>query len=145
MQIDNITRQAERDETQLAEIRDLMVAASSRGAWLTLSEIARRTEFGEASISAQLRHLRKKRNGRYLVEKRPRRRVHPEVVAGIATCQGAVWEYRVFPPRKRGGRVSSRRRSAARGRLQDNVVLQDKDAPGGDASRESGRGTCQNA
>src|SRR5579862_5128024 len=97
MQIDDITRRTERDETQMAAIRHLMVAASSRGAWLTLSEIAQHTEFGEASISAQLRHLRKKRNGRYLVEKRPRRRVHPKVVAGMATCQGAVWEYRVFP------------------------------------------------
>jgi hypothetical protein len=60
------------DETQFAAIRDLMIEASNRGAWLTLAEIAESTEFGEASISAQLRHMRKLRFGHYRVDKRRR-------------------------------------------------------------------------
>ena len=91
-------------ESQLAAIRKLMRRAVVRGAWLTLSEIAKATEFGEASISAQLRHLRKKEHGGYRVEKRrrkqlclrdatTRRRSRDEERAPI------VWEYRVLPPR----------------------------------------------
>ena len=68
---------AERRESQLNIIRDLMVAETARGAWLTLTEIAEVTEFGEASISAQLRHLRKECHGRHCVEKRPRRPDRP--------------------------------------------------------------------
>jgi hypothetical protein len=78
-----------RDEsrnTQLHMIRDLMLTASRRGAWLTLGEIAVLTEIGEASISAQLRHLRKRRHGRHVVEKRRRMRNDAEA---------AKWEYRV--------------------------------------------------
>jgi hypothetical protein len=91
-------------ESQLAAIRKLMRRAVVRGAWLTLSEIAKATEFGEASISAQLRHLRKKEHGGYRVEKRrrrqlclrdamARRRRRDEERAPI------VWEYRVLRPR----------------------------------------------
>jgi hypothetical protein len=39
------------------------------GSWLTLSQIAIRTGDPEASISAQLRHLRKERFGSHDVEK----------------------------------------------------------------------------
>jgi hypothetical protein len=81
------------DLTQLGTIRDLMLEAAARGAWLTLTEIAAPTEFGEASISAQLRHLRKARHGRYRVEKRRRRLGESE--AGRATW---LWEYQVLPP-----------------------------------------------
>jgi len=59
-------------DTQLHAIRDLMLSAAQRGAWMTLREIAGLTEIGEASISAQLRHLRKARHGRHRVEKRRR-------------------------------------------------------------------------
>jgi hypothetical protein len=83
------------DPTQLGTIRDLMLEAAARGAWLTLTEIAEPTAFGEASISAQLRHLRKSRHGRYRVEKR--RRVLGESEAGRAT---GLWEYQVLPPEK---------------------------------------------
>jgi hypothetical protein len=99
-------------ETQLHGIRNLMLRAARRGAWLTLSEIAGLTEIGEASVSAQLRHLRKRRFGRHLVEKRPRRR--PRWVAVARSADGkrcarrarvggerAVWEYRVLPPARR--------------------------------------------
>jgi len=81
------------DPTQLGTIRDLMLEAATRGAWLTLTEIAVPTEFGEASISAQLRHLRKARHGRYRVEKRRRRLGESE--AGRAAW---LWEYQVLPP-----------------------------------------------
>jgi hypothetical protein len=81
------------DPTQLGTIRDLMLAAAGRDAWLTLTEIAEPTEFGEASISAQLRHLRKARHGRYRVEKRRRRTGESE--AGRAT---GLWEYQVSLP-----------------------------------------------
>lgn len=56
-----LTKQHER-------IRDLMRDA----AWRTLAEIAATTGDHEASISAQLRHLRKVRFGSWVVEKRRR-------------------------------------------------------------------------
>jgi hypothetical protein len=71
MQIAQITQeQMRRDEcgpTQLHTIRELMLCAARQGSWLTLSEIAGMTDFAEASISAQLRHLRKKRHGQHRV------------------------------------------------------------------------------
>lgn len=53
------------------------------GFWRTLSEIARELGYPEASVSAQLRHLRKPEFGSYLVDKRRRK------------AQSSVWEYRV--------------------------------------------------
>jgi hypothetical protein len=81
-----------------------MRRAVARGAWLTLSEIAKATEFGEASISAQLRHLRKKEHGGYRVEKRRRRQPRPLRAARCRRNRDEerapiVWEYRVLPPR----------------------------------------------
>src|SRR3990172_2436432 len=79
-------------DTQLHAIRDLMLSAAQRGAWMTLSEIAGLTEIGEASISAQLRHLRKARHGRHRVEKRRRTffvsglQVQPAPVAAREGC-----------------------------------------------------------
>ena len=52
------------------------------GRWLTLAEIHQITGDPEASISAQLRHLRKHRFGGHDVEKRRRN-------------DGAQWEYRL--------------------------------------------------
>jgi hypothetical protein len=89
----------EEDETQLAAIRELMQRAFARGAWLTLGEIAEATEFAEASISAQLRHLRKPHHGRHRVEKR-RRRPAREIRDGWR--EPVIWEYRVLPKRARG-------------------------------------------
>ena len=91
----------EEDETQLAAIRELMTRARACGNWLTLAEIAEATEFAEASISAQLRHLRKAHHGGYHVEKRRR-----QSVRGAATMRKIsdarrgpmIWEYRVLPP-----------------------------------------------
>lgn len=42
------------------------------GAWRTLAEIESETGDGQASISAQLRHLRKARFGGHSVERQPR-------------------------------------------------------------------------
>ena len=65
-------RHAARLRTQMQVIRDVMLSASECDTWLTLHEIAALTRYGEASISAQLRHLRKPRFGGHRVEKRRR-------------------------------------------------------------------------
>jgi len=70
--------------TQHDVIRDVMLSAAECDAWLTLRELAGITRYGEASISAQLRHLRKATFGGYAVEKR--RRAEPS---------RGVWEYRL--------------------------------------------------
>jgi hypothetical protein len=100
--IDSTNALAE-DETQLAAIRELMTRASARGVWLTLGEIAEATEFAEASISAQLRHLRKAQNGGHRVEKRHRRM--PYAIARMRKAREArrgpvIWEYRVLSPHR---------------------------------------------
>lgn len=56
------------------------------GEWRTLKEIEAATGYPSASISAQLRHLRKKRFGSWLVDKRRR---------GIESY--GVFEYRISP------------------------------------------------
>lgn len=58
----------DRLSTQLDRILDLMID----GNWRTLDEISRATGDPSASISAQLRHLRKPRFGSYTVDKRRR-------------------------------------------------------------------------
>ena len=68
---------------QMARVRDLMRDAR----WRTLREIAAATGDPEASVSARLRDLRKRRHGAHCVESRRR--------AG-AEARG-VWEYRVGP------------------------------------------------
>src|SRR5574337_1609349 len=64
---------AGRLRTQREVIRDVMLSAAECRTWLTLREIAGLTRYGEASISAQLRHLRKPEFGGYVGEKRRRR------------------------------------------------------------------------
>lgn len=68
---------------QIRRIFDLMVD----GHWRTLREIQYTTKDPPASISAQLRHLRKKRFGSHTVDKRHRGE----------RCRG-LWEYRLVPP-----------------------------------------------
>ena len=53
-------------------IRDVMNAANECDTWLTLGELHNLTQYAEASISAQLRHLRKADNGGFAVRKRRR-------------------------------------------------------------------------
>ena len=82
---------------------DVMLSASQCDTWLTLDELAMLTHYPPASISAQLRHLRKQEFGGYEVEKRqrlPGRILHGEDF-------GTVWEYRLLrgvqrirPPRQ---------------------------------------------
>ncbi len=70
---------------------DVMLSASQCDTWLTLEELAMLTHYPPASISAQLRHLRKPEFGGYEVEKRQRlsgRILHGEDF-------GTVWEYRL--------------------------------------------------
>jgi hypothetical protein len=70
----NAIRSLDADDlrTQVEVIRDVMLSASDCNTWLTLHEIAEMTRYGEASISAQLRHLRKPAFGGYRVDKRRR-------------------------------------------------------------------------
>ena len=81
-----------RKSTQQETIRDVMLSAAECGAWLTLHELAALTRFGETSISAQLRHLRKPRHGSFVLDKRVRK--SPETAAG-ATGHRLWWEYRL--------------------------------------------------
>ena len=79
--------------TQLEVIRGVLLLAAQCGSWMTLGELAKKTEFAEASISAQLRHLRKEKHGAWRVEKRPR-----EWEEALRTnTRERVWEYRVNP------------------------------------------------
>ena len=85
---------ARRLRSQREIIRDVMLSAADCETWLTLGELRALTRYGEASISAQLRHLRKTENGGYDVVKRHREGVSPERPGtdGRGEC---VWEYRV--------------------------------------------------
>lgn len=71
----------ERILDQMTRIRETMLD----GVWRTLPEINELTGDPPASISAQLRHLRKERFGSYLVEKRRR-----------GEGKRGLWEYRVL-------------------------------------------------
>ena len=72
---------------QVFRIFVTMLRARARGDWLTLGEISKFTNDPEASVSAQLRHLRKPRFGGYLVEKRHRGKE-----------SSGLYEYRLTPP-----------------------------------------------
>ena len=85
---------ARRLRSQREIIRDVMVSAADCGTWLTLGELRALTRYGEASISAQLRHLRRTENGGYEIIKRHREGASPERPGtdGRGDC---VWEYRL--------------------------------------------------
>jgi hypothetical protein len=91
---------ARRLRSQREIIRDVMLSAADCETWLTLGELRALTRYGEASISAQLRHLRKEENGGYEVIKRHREGASPERPGtdGRGDC---VWEYHMT----RGTRV----------------------------------------
>lgn len=59
-------RDAPRLTKQIERVKELM----KDGRWRSLPQIAKATNDPEASISAQLRHLRKKRFGGHTIEKR---------------------------------------------------------------------------
>ena len=71
--------------TQRETLLTVLRLASQYETWVTLAELAGKTKFPPASISAQLRHLRKAEYGGWAVEKRRREWVTEEV----------VWEYRL--------------------------------------------------
>lgn len=71
-----------RIKKQLEVIRDFLLQNRN---WFTLSELHGLLQYPEASISAQLRHLRKERFGSYIVEKQRR--------------LPGTWEYKLFPPK----------------------------------------------
>ncbi len=85
---------ARRLRSQREVIRDVMLSAAECDTWLTLGELRALTRYGEASISAQLRHLRKAENGGYELVKR-----HREAMAGGSASAGTrgerTWEYRL--------------------------------------------------
>lgn len=85
-------------------LRDVMLSAGDCDAWLTLEELAKLTHYPPASISAQLRHLRKPQYGAYLVEKRRREAGH--LLRG-EEC-GALWEYCLRHEDRADGRVRER-------------------------------------
>lgn len=62
--------QPDRDNPRLTNQILRVWNCMSDGRWRTLSEIAAITGDPEASVSAQLRHLRKPRFGEHLVERR---------------------------------------------------------------------------
>lgn len=70
---------------------DVMLSARQCETWLTLDELAKLTHYPPASISAQLRHLRKPQFGGYEVEKR--QRAVGKVLRGEDF--GTVWEYQL--------------------------------------------------
>lgn len=91
---------------QLERIKGVMVD----GQWRTLEEISRLTGDPHASISAQLRHLRKRRFGSYRVERQAR-----------GDRADGLFEYRVLLPVP-----------------QAEVVVQEDSKPDGLTSRERG-------
>jgi hypothetical protein len=70
---------------------DVMLSASQCDSWLTLDELAMLTHYPPASISAQLRHLRKPEFGGFDVEKQ--QRASGKILRGEDF--GTVWEYRL--------------------------------------------------
>ncbi len=77
-------------------IREVMLSAGQCATWLTLDELAKLTHYPPASISAQLRHLRKPQNGAHTVVKRCRTLNKAMRAEGF----GAVWEYSVLQERR---------------------------------------------
>ena len=69
---------------------DVMLSAGQCETWLTLHELGRLTGYGEASVSAQLRHLRKPEFGGYEVDKRQR-----SLGRAVRSESGPLWEYRL--------------------------------------------------
>lgn len=85
---------------QMRAVRDAMLWKDiDVSAWWTLGELREATGYPEASISAQLRHLRKKRFGAFEVEKR-RRITREAAVSGARANGGGLWEYRIRRPEK---------------------------------------------
>lgn len=81
---DGADYQPAKDHARLAGQIMRVARVFARGQWLTLREAEDETGDPQASISAQLRHLRKKRFGGHTVERRRR------------TENGGTYEYRLI-------------------------------------------------
>jgi len=101
-EVKRVARRRQRDV-----LREVMLSARECETWLTLDELAKLTHYPPASISAQLRHLRKPQNGGFVVKKRPR--TSSVVLRGEDF--GTVWEYQL----KRGIRKILVRNFALKG------------------------------
>ena len=97
---------ARRLRSQRDVIRDVMLAAADCATWLTLAELRALTRFGEASISAQLRHLRKPEHGAYEVVKRHRDEGLPEH-PGLDRRGECLWEYQIARGQLAGAQEAS--------------------------------------
>jgi hypothetical protein len=97
---------ARRLRSQRDVIRDVMLAAADCATWLTLAELRALTRFGEASISAQLRHLRKEEHGGYEVVKRHRDEGLPEH-PGLDRRGECLWEYQIARGQRGGAQAAS--------------------------------------
>jgi hypothetical protein len=95
------------EPTQRQVLCDVMLAARECDAWLTLDELAKLTHYPPASISAQLRHLRKPEHGSFVVDKRTRT---VDVVLR-RDPHGPVWEYQL----RWSVRRMTRRKTLSRG------------------------------
>lgn len=73
--------------TQMERIRDLMLSAGECETWLTLQQLEQMTSYPQASISAQLRHLRKEAFGSYVVKKQR-----------VGKLKSGHWEYQLSKP-----------------------------------------------
>ena len=78
-------------KTQREILTEVLLCAARFDVWMTLEELSHKTRYPEASISAQLRHLRKPHYGGYVVEKR--RRLWAETTRPSA--HEKVWEYQM--------------------------------------------------
>ncbi len=96
---------------------DVMLSARQCETWLTLDELAKLTHYPPASISAQLRHLRKPQYGAFLVQKRPR----PVRTILRGEDFGTIWEYRLKRAIRRKSVGRSSRHAARRLSAQTSV------------------------
>lgn len=75
------------DDERLTKQHDRIKRVMLDGVWRSLKDIAKLTRDPQASISAQLRHLRKRRFGNWNVETRAR-----------GSREDGLYEYRLLPP-----------------------------------------------
>jgi hypothetical protein len=85
----------ERAPLQRDVLREVMLSAQECDTWLTLEELAHMTSYPPASISAQLRHLRKTRHGGYRLDKRCRPTAKHLSRVEDRGVNGPVWEYQL--------------------------------------------------
>jgi hypothetical protein len=94
MRFDGAVYDPQFDDARLDKQLGRVWSVVQDGRWRTLREIAQQTHDPEASISAQLRHLRKPRFGGYIIKKRNR----GDRVRGL-------YEYRCERYAPRGGKL----------------------------------------